>query len=71
MINLFYQNNHIIEIRRARLRELSDDRLNQETNGFHDSFGGGSFERSLKDLEKQGSLDAFMLKKMKQSLFQI
>jgi hypothetical protein len=50
----FYQKNHLVEIRRARLRELCDDRLNQETDGLQDSFGGGSFEWCLKELEKLG-----------------
>lgn len=52
----FYLNNLTVEIRRARLRELSDDKLNQETSGLHDSYGGGSFERCLRDLENQGYL---------------
>jgi hypothetical protein len=50
----FYQKNDLVEIRRARLRELCDDRLNEETNGDHDSYGGGSFEGCIKELERQG-----------------
>jgi hypothetical protein len=54
VLHELHQNSPISEIRRARLRELCDDRLNQETDGLQDSFGGGSFEWCLKQLEKLG-----------------
>jgi hypothetical protein len=47
-----FQNNPTSEVKRARLKEACDDRLNQVTNGVHESYGGGSFEWCLKDLEK-------------------
>jgi hypothetical protein len=50
----FYQKNDLVEIRRARLRELCDDRLNEETNGDNDSYGGGSFAWCIKELKRQG-----------------
>jgi hypothetical protein len=51
-----YQNNQTSEIRRANLKNSCDDRLNQETNGRHEVFGGASFEWCLDKLEKQGLL---------------
>jgi len=38
------------------LRELCDDRLNKETNGEHESYGGGSFQWWLTKLEERGFL---------------
>jgi hypothetical protein len=51
-----YQNNRTSEIRRATLKELSDDRLDQETRHRHETFGGGSFEWCLDKLKEQGLL---------------
>jgi hypothetical protein len=51
----FYERNHETEIRRARLKELCEDRLNQVTGGLHDSYGG-SFERYLRELEQMGAI---------------
>jgi hypothetical protein len=48
-----YQNNRTSEIRRATLKELCDDRLDQETRHRHETFGGGSFEWCLNKLEEQ------------------
>ena len=59
----FYQNNSTSEIKRARLKEACDDRINLETNGAHESYGGGSFEWCLKDLEKKGLLERVHKKK--------
>jgi hypothetical protein len=39
------------------LKELCDDRLNQETNGTQESYGSGSFERCLTKLENQKLLE--------------
>jgi hypothetical protein len=49
-----YEKNNETEIRRARLKELCEDRLNQVTGGSQDSYGG-SFERYLKELEQVGA----------------
>ena len=51
-----YQKNSTSEIKRARLKEVCDDRINLETNGAHESYGG-SFEWCLKDLEDKGLLE--------------
>jgi hypothetical protein len=70
VLHELYQNNGIPEVRRARLKELCDDRLNQETDGLQDSFGGGSFEWCLKNLEEQGLLGRVRKKKRRKlSLF--
>jgi hypothetical protein len=67
VLHELYQNNGIPEVRRARLKELCDDRLNQETDGLQDSFGGGSFEWCLKKLEKLGLCRAVQ-KKVKETV---
>jgi hypothetical protein len=45
----YYEKNRITEIRYGILKELRDDRLNYETNGEQEAYGG-SFERHLKYL---------------------
>ena len=50
-----YEKNNETEIRRARLKELCEDRLNQVTNGLHDDYGG-SFDRYLRELEQIGAI---------------
>jgi hypothetical protein len=49
----FYEKNNITEIRYGVLKELCDDRLNYETNGEQEAYGG-SFERHLKYLINKG-----------------
>jgi hypothetical protein len=51
----FYKQNNITEIRRARLKELCNDKLNERTGGQEDDYGG-SFQRYLKELEGEGLL---------------
>jgi hypothetical protein len=63
ILHELYENNQTSEVKRARLKEACDDRLNQETAGAHESYGGGSFECCLKDLEKQGLLRCVHSKK--------
>jgi hypothetical protein len=58
-----YQNNPTSEIKRAKLKEECDDRINLETNGAHEVYGGGSFEWCLKDLENKGLLERVHKKK--------
>jgi hypothetical protein len=58
-----YQNNPTLEVRRARLKEACDDRLCQETKSTHESYGGGSFEWCLRDLERRGLLRCVHKKK--------
>jgi hypothetical protein len=58
-----YQKNPTSEIKRARLKEACDDRINLETYGTHESYGGGSFEWCLKNLENQGLLECVHKKK--------
>src|SRR4026208_1907995 len=50
-----YQKNNITEIRRVKLKELCDNKLNEETEGEQDDYGG-SFQRYLKELEDKGML---------------
>jgi hypothetical protein len=58
-----YQNNSTSEIKRARLKEACDDKINLEINGAHEVYGGGSFEWCLKDLENKGLLERVHKKK--------
>ena len=51
VLHEFYEKNNETEIRRARLKELCEDWLNQVTGGLHESYGG-SFERYLRELEQ-------------------
>ena len=55
VLHEFYEKNNETEIRRAKLNELCGDRLNQVTNGLHDSYGG-SFDRYLRELEQVGAI---------------
>ena len=55
ILSEFYERNNETEIRRARLKESCEDRLNQVTGGLHDNYGG-SFDRYLRELEQIGAI---------------
>jgi hypothetical protein len=49
-----YQKDQIHEIKRVRLQEACEDYLIKKSDGARDTYGGGSFQRSLKKLEELG-----------------
>jgi hypothetical protein len=51
-----YEKNGVKEIRRAALKELCDDMLNEKTEGRMEAYGG-SFQRGLKVLEEKMALN--------------
>jgi hypothetical protein len=51
----YYKEKNIDHIRYSQLKDLSDNRLNEFTDGFQTNFGG-AFEIYIKEFEKEGYL---------------
>jgi hypothetical protein len=51
----YYKENNLEPIRYSQLKDLSDNRLNEFTDGFQTNFGG-AFEIYIKEFEKEGYL---------------
>jgi hypothetical protein len=58
-ISEYYEKNNKTEVRRTELKEISDKRLCEKTEGRQAEYGGGTFQSTLKKLEENLALERF------------